>query len=122
MKTLMTMMFAVIVSLSVIAWAQNQSSNQGQSGSSQGQYGQSGQASQGSQTSSGSSSSGNSNMSGTVSKNGKQFTNDQNNQTYTVSNPDALQGHEGQHVAVLVHFDPDTNTIHITQIEAPPQQ
>src|SRR5581483_1341768 len=112
MKTLMTMMFALIVSLSVIAWAQDQSSSQGQSG----------QASQGSQTSSGSSSSGNSSMSGTVSKNGKQFTNDQNNQTYTVSNPDALQGHEGQHVAVLVHVDPDTNTIHITQIEAPPQQ
>jgi hypothetical protein len=119
MKTLMTMMFALIVSLSVIAWAQDQSSSQGQSSSSQGQ---SGQASQGSQTSSGSSSSGNSSMSGTVSKNGKQFTNDQNNQTYTVSNPDALQGHEGQHVAVLVHVDPDTNTIHITQIEAPPQQ
>ena len=110
MKTLMMMLFALMLSLSVIAWAQDQSSSQGQSG-------QSSQASQGSQTSS----SGNTNMSGTVSKNGKQFTNDQNNQTYKVSNPDALQGHEGQHVAVLVHFDPDTNTIHITQIETPQQ-
>jgi len=112
MKTLMMMLFALMLSLSVIAWAQDQSSSQGQSG----QSSQS-QASQGSQTSS----SGNTNMSGTVSKNGKQFTNDQNNQTYKISNPDALQGHEGQHVAVLVHYDPDTNTIHITQIEAPPQ-
>jgi len=112
MKTLMMMLFALMLSLSVIAWAQDQSSSQGQSG----QSSQS-QASQGSQTSS----SGNTNMSGTVSKNGNQFTNDQNNQTYKISNPDALQGHEGQHVAVMVHYDPDTNTIHITQIEAPPQ-
>ena len=47
MKTLMMMLFALMLSLSVIAWAQDQSSSQGQSG----QSSQS-QASQGSQTSS----------------------------------------------------------------------
>jgi hypothetical protein len=36
-----------------------------------------------------------------------------------VNNPDALAGHEGQHVVVLVHVDPDTGTIHITQLEPP---
>jgi len=59
-------------------------------------------------------------MSGNVSKDGKTFQNDSNNQRYKVDNPEALQGQEGQHVAVVVHIDPDTNTIHVIQI-APPQ-
>jgi hypothetical protein len=60
-------------------------------------------------------------MSGNVSSNGKTFTNDKDSKNYKVDNPDALQGHEGQHVAVIVHVDPDTGVIHIIQVEAPPQ-
>jgi sulfite reductase alpha subunit-like flavoprotein len=60
-------------------------------------------------------------MSGNVSSNGKTFTSDKNNKDYRVDNPDALKGHEGQHVAVIVHVDPDTGVIHIMQVEAPPQ-
>jgi len=59
------------------------------------------------------------NMSGTVSKDAKSFSNEKDNKTYSVDNPDALQGHEGQHVAIVVHVDPDNNVIHIIQLEPP---
>jgi uncharacterized protein HemX len=65
---------------------------------------------------------GNQNMSGSVSSNGKNFTNDKNNKDYKVDNPEALKGHEGQHVAVIVHVDPDTGVLHILQIAVPDQQ
>jgi hypothetical protein len=58
-------------------------------------------------------------MAGKVSSDDKSFTNDSNGKTYTVSNPDALSGHEGQHIVVLVRADPDTGTIHITQLALP---
>jgi mRNA-degrading endonuclease RelE of RelBE toxin-antitoxin system len=61
------------------------------------------------------------NMSGTVSQNGKKFTNDKNNKTYTVDNPDALKGHEGEHVGLIIQVDPDNNVIHVIQVEAPQQ-
>jgi hypothetical protein len=62
------------------------------------------------------------NMSGNVSSNGKNFVNDKNNKKYKVDNPDALKGHEGQHVAIIVHVDPDTGDLHIMQVEVPDQQ
>jgi hypothetical protein len=57
-------------------------------------------------------------MSGKVSSDRKTF--NSNGQKYTVNNPDALKGSEGQDVTVLVAVDPDTNTIHIVQLV--PQQ
>lgn len=62
-------------------------------------------------------------MSGKVSNDGKTFTNDQDNNSYTVDNPSALEGQQGQHVNVIVAVDPDTGTIHIIQVAtpAPPQ-
>ena len=64
----------------------------------------------------------NQSMSGNVSSNGKNFVNDKNNKKYKVDNPDALKGHEGQHVAIIVHVDPDTGDLHIMQVEVPDQQ
>jgi hypothetical protein len=60
-------------------------------------------------------------MSGTVSHDAKSFKNDADSKKYKVDNPTALQGKEDQHVAVIVAVDPDTNTIHILQLAAPPQ-
>jgi hypothetical protein len=57
-------------------------------------------------------------MSGKVSSDGKTFTS--NGKSYTVNNPDALKGSEGQDITVLIGVDPDTNTIHIIQLV--PQQ
>jgi mRNA-degrading endonuclease RelE of RelBE toxin-antitoxin system len=61
------------------------------------------------------------NMSGTVSQNGKKFTNDKDNKTYSVNNPDTLKGHEGEHVGLIIQVDPDNNVIHVIQVEAPQQ-
>jgi hypothetical protein len=91
-------------------------------GNSQSNPGSNGQMQQPTASTSQGQSSGNQNMSGKVSSDAKSFTNDDNSQKYQVANPDALQGHEGQHVALIVHVDPDSNAIHIMRVEAPPQQ
>ena len=108
MKKLMLGFLALMLALWVVAGTQASAQ---QSGSQQGQTDQS--------QSQANSNSGQ--MSGNVSSNGKTFTSDKNNKDYKVDNPDALKGHEGQHVAVIVHVDPDTGVIHIMQVEAPPQ-
>lgn len=116
-KMLITMCLALgfCVSTLVAQDTSSQSSSQGsQSGS---QASQSNQGSQGSQSST--SNSGQSQkMSGKVSSDRKTF--NSNGKDYTVNNPDALKGSEGQDVTVLVAFDPDTNTIHVIHIV--PQQ
>jgi pectin methylesterase-like acyl-CoA thioesterase len=63
----------------------------------------------------------NKNMSGTVSFDGKTFTNDVDSKKYRVNNPSALQDYEDQHVAVIVAVDPDTGDLHIIQVEVPQQ-
>lgn len=116
MKLVLSMLLALALSLAVMA------QSQGSSGSQSDQSNQNNQATQGSQnsaSSTGSSAQTQGKMSGTVSKDAKSITSDQTNKTYSVNNPDALKGHEGQHVAVLVGVDPDTNTIHIIQVESP---
>ena len=95
--------------LAAIGTAQNQSGSQPNQGSQN-------QASQ-SQTSTGSGQS----MSATVSHDRKTLTNDKDDKRYKVDNPDALAGKEDQHVALIVDFDPDSNVIHVIQVEPPPQ-
>jgi hypothetical protein len=60
-------------------------------------------------------------MSGKVSADDKNFVSDKDSKNYTVDNPDALKGHEGQHVALVFHVDPDTGDIQVTQVEMPQQ-
>jgi hypothetical protein len=104
-----------------------QTSPSGQSGQS-GQTDQTTQGSQSSQTSQSDQSSQmggkhkQKKMSGKVSSDDKSITTS-DNKTYTVDNPDALKGQEGQQVALIVQLDPDTNTVHIIQVAPPtPQQ
>ena len=118
MKIFASILLALMLSLAAVAQSQDQSGSQGQSGSQASQGTQSQGTQTGSQTSSQSNS--NQNMSGTVSKNGRSFTNDSNSRRYRVDNPDALSGKEGQHVALLVQVDPDNGVIHVIQLE--PQQ
>ena len=105
---MLPILFASVV-LAAVGTAQNQSGSQPNQGS-QNQPSQS-------QTSTG----GGQNMSATVSHDRKTVTNDKNDQRYKVDNPDALAGKEDQHVALIVHFDPDSNVIHVIQVEPPPQ-
>jgi hypothetical protein len=130
MKKLLSVLAVFALSLAVMAYSQSGSSGSGQSPSgsqspSSGQSSTSGQSSQPTDQSSQSSqsntnsSTGNQKMTGSVSKDGKTFTNDADSKKYKVSNPDALQGHEGQQVSLILAVDPDTNTVHIIQVGGP---
>jgi hypothetical protein len=129
MKTLMSMFLVLALSVAAMATQsdnqskpndQSQSSaSQSQPSSSQGQ--DTASQRQGASSQDQSSSGGSTTMSGKVSNDGKSFTNDKDSKTYHVSNPDALSGHEGQHVVILVRADPDTGVIHITQLQTPQQ-
>jgi hypothetical protein len=45
------------------------------------------------------------------------FVADKDQKSWAVENPDALKGHEGHHVKVKAHVDPDKDTIHITEVK-----
>lgn len=121
MKMMMSM--CVVFTMTVAAWCyasqqqgggQSQNSAQSPSG---GQNSQNSQNSQSGQASANQKSKGDQSMVGKVSSDGKNFTDTTNSKDYKVDNPDSLQSSEGQNVAVLVHVDPDTGTIHIIQLE-----
>ena len=56
-------------------------------------------------------------VSGKVSEDGKMFVSDKDNKTWTISNPEAVKGHEGHHVAVKAHVDAAKNEIHVTSVK-----
>jgi hypothetical protein len=58
-------------------------------------------------------------MSGKVSSNGKNFTDDKTSKSHSVNNPDALQDYANQHVVVMVHEDPDSGDVTITAVQPP---
>jgi pectin methylesterase-like acyl-CoA thioesterase len=104
MKILGSILLVLAVALALGAQSQDQN------------MGQNSQANQGSQSSSSSS---NQNLSGTVSHDRQSVKNDKDSKNYKVDNPEALQGKQDQHVALVVHVDPDNNVIHVIQIEPP---
>jgi hypothetical protein len=53
---------------------------------------------------------------GTVSDDGKTFTNDTDQKAWTVQNPEALKGHEGHHVSVKAHVHGDKGEIHVVSV------
>jgi len=53
---------------------------------------------------------------GTVSDDGKTFTNDKDQKAWTVRNPEALKGHEGHHVSVKAHVYADKGEIHVVSV------
>jgi hypothetical protein len=114
MKKLMLGFLALTLAVWVVAGTQAYAQQSGSQQQGQTDQGQMGQQNQGSSSNTGQ-------MSGNVSSNGKNFTSDSTNKSYKVDNPDSLKGHEGQHVALIVHVDPDTGVIHVMQVEAPPQ-
>ena len=114
MKRLMLAVLAFTLALWVVAGTQLFA----QTGS---QQSQSDQNQANSQTQTSAKTRQNQNLSGNVSANGKKFVSDKDSKSYKVDNPDALKGHESQHVAVIVHVDPDTGDLHIMQVEVPEQ-
>jgi uncharacterized protein YpmS len=117
MRRIVMLLLVLGVATMLVAAVQDTSS-QSQSGQSQAQQPSNSQATQQSQTDS----QNNKQMSGKVSSDGKTFTNDKDSKSYTVDNPDALKGHEGEPVALVVQMDPTTNTVHILTVTAPEQK
>ena len=56
-------------------------------------------------------------ISGKVSDDGKTFVSDKDNKSWTVSNPDALKGHEGHQVTVSANVYADKNEINVVSVE-----
>ena len=56
-------------------------------------------------------------LSGKVSADGKTFVSDKDNKTWTVSNPEALKGHEGHEVTLKAHVDEAKSEIHVTSVK-----
>jgi hypothetical protein len=55
-------------------------------------------------------------LSGKVSDDGKTFV-DKDNKSWTVSNPEALKGHEGHEVTLKAHEDAAKNEIHVVSVK-----
>jgi len=56
-------------------------------------------------------------LSGKVGEDGKTFTSEKDGKSFTVSNPEALKGHEGHEVTVKAHVDAAKNEIHVTSVK-----
>jgi hypothetical protein len=56
-------------------------------------------------------------LKGKISDDGKSFTTDKGNKTYTIENADAVKGHEGHDVRLSGHVDPSANSIHVTSVK-----
>src|SRR5437764_13649355 len=58
-------------------------------------------------------------LKGKISDDGKSFTTDKGNKTYTIENSDAVKGHEGHDVNLSGHVDASANAIHVTSVKMP---
>jgi hypothetical protein len=56
-------------------------------------------------------------LKGKVSDDGKSFTTDKGDKTYTIENADAVKGHEGHDVRLSGHVDTTNNSIHVTSVK-----
>jgi hypothetical protein len=56
-------------------------------------------------------------VTGTISDDGKMFVSDKDSQTWTITNPDAVKGHEGHHVTLTAHVDADKSEVHVMSLK-----
>ena len=56
-------------------------------------------------------------LKGKISDDGKSFTTDKDNKTYTIENSDKVKGHEGHDVVLGGHVDATNNSIHVTSVK-----
>ena len=55
-------------------------------------------------------------LTGKISDDGKSFTTDKDNKTYTIDNSDAVKGNEGHDVRLSGHVDASNDSIHVTSV------
>jgi len=58
-----------------------------------------------------------SSVTGKISDDGKTFVNDVDGKSWTISNPDAVKGHEGHHVTLKAHVYADKNEVHVMSLK-----
>jgi hypothetical protein len=56
-------------------------------------------------------------VTGKVSDDGKTFVSDKDSKSWTISNPDAVKGHEGHHVTLTAHVYADKNEVHVMSLK-----
>ena len=56
-------------------------------------------------------------VTGKISEDGKMFVSDKDSKSWTISNPDAVKGHEGHHVTLQAHVDADKNEVHVVSLK-----
>ena len=56
-------------------------------------------------------------ITGTISDDGKMFVSDKDGKSWTISNPDAVKGHEGHHVTLQAHVDANKNEVHVVSLK-----
>ena len=56
-------------------------------------------------------------VSGKISDDGKMFISDKDNKNWMISNPEAVKGHEGDHVTVKAHVDAAKNEIRVASVK-----
>jgi len=57
------------------------------------------------------------NVTGKISEDGKMFVSDKDGKSWTISNPEAVKGHEGHHVTLQAHVDADKNEVHVVSLK-----
>jgi pentapeptide MXKDX repeat protein len=56
-------------------------------------------------------------VTGKISDDGKTFVGDTDSKSWTISNPDAVKGHEGHHVILTAHVYADKNEVHVMSLK-----
>ncbi|MGA8617528.1 MAG: hypothetical protein WB660_03275 [Candidatus Sulfotelmatobacter sp.] len=56
-------------------------------------------------------------VTGKISDDGKSFVSDKDSKSWTITNPDAVKGHEGHHVTLTAHVYPDKNQVHVMSLK-----
>jgi len=56
-------------------------------------------------------------LTGKISDDGKTFVNDADSKSWTISNPDAVKGHEGHHVVVKGKVDADKGEVNVVSLK-----
>mgnify|MGYP001794874513 CR=1 FL=1 len=56
-------------------------------------------------------------VTGKIGDDGKTFVNDTDSKSWTISNPDAVKGHEGHHVTLTAHVYADKSEVHVMSLK-----
>jgi len=56
-------------------------------------------------------------VTGKLGADGKTFVSDSDSKSWTVTNPDAVKGHEGHHVVLTAHVDADTSQVNVVSLK-----